>query len=150
MKRLFYILLSGLMVAACASVASADKPGKHPHYLHALSDLRDARAHLDYLAGSEKRDAEEEAAIRQIDDAIKVIKAASIDDGKDLNDHPPIDTKLKRTGRYHKAMELLNAAHKDVTMEEDTPQSQGLQGRVIEHVDKAHTIVAGLLKKYGK
>jgi hypothetical protein len=46
-----------LKFAAAAAVALfvaaptwADNPGKHPAYLHALSDLRDARAHLERLA----------------------------------------------------------------------------------------------------
>jgi len=148
MKILKCSTILSLLFAICAGMAFGDKPGRHPHYLHALSDLRDARAHLEFLAGTEKRDALEEKAIREIDEAIGVIKHASIDDGKNLNDHPPIDAHLKRTGRYHHALELLNAAHRDVTMEEDTPQSQGLQGRVIAHVDEAHRTVEHLLEKY--
>jgi hypothetical protein len=148
MKTLIRFALLSLFISTCLGVAFADKPGRHPHYLHALSDLRHARAHLEFLAGSERRDAEEEHAIRKIDDAINEIKRASIDDGKDLNDHPPIDTHLNRAGRYHKALELLDAAHRDVTMEEDDPQSQGLQGRVIAHVDEAHRIVEHLAEHY--
>jgi tetratricopeptide (TPR) repeat protein len=148
MKTVIRLTLLSLLIATCVGMAFADKPGRHPHYLHALSDLRHARALLDQLAGSEKRDAEEERAIRKIDDAINEIKRASIDDGKDLNDHPPIDAKLKRAGRYHKALELLDAAHKDVTMEEDDAKSQGLQGRVIAHVDEAHRIVEKLADKF--
>ena len=148
MKVFVRVILLSLLVSTCAAVAFADKPGRHPRYLHALSDLRHARAHLEFLAGSEKRDAEEERAIKEIDEAINVIKRASIDDGKDLNDHPPIDAHLKRTGRYHRALELLDSAHKDATMEEDNPQSQGLQGRVIEHIDKAHRAVERLIDKY--
>jgi len=148
MKTFIRITLLSLLVATCASVAYADKPGRHPHYLHALSDLRHARACLDKLAMNEHRDEMEEHAIRKIDDAIREIKHASIDDGKNLNDHPPIDTHLKRGDRYRKALELLDAAHRDVTMEEDNPQSQGLQGRVIAHVDEAHRIVERLQEKY--
>jgi len=148
MKTLVRMTLLSVLVATCVGVASADKPGRHPHYLHALSDLRHARAHLEFLTGSEKRDAEEERAIKEIDAAIREIKAAAIDDGKNLNDHPPIDAHLQRTGRYHKALELLDAAHRDVTMEEDDPQAQGLQGRIIAHVDEAHRTVERLVDKY--
>jgi len=148
MKTAIRITLLSLLVATCASAAYADKPGRHPHYLHALSDLRHARAYLDKLFMNEQRDEMEEHAIRKIDDAIREIKHASIDDGKNLNDHPPIDTHLKRGDRYRKALELLDAAHRDVTMEEDNPQSQGLQGRVIAHVDEAHRIVERLQEKY--
>ena len=148
MKTFIRITLLSLLVATCASVAYADKPGRHPHYLHALSDLRHARACLDKLAMNEHRDEMEEHAIRKIDDAIREIKHASIDDGKNLNDHPPIDTHLMRGERYRKALELLDAAHRDVTMEEDNPQAQGLQGRVIAHIDEAHRIVERLQERF--
>ena len=102
MKTFIRITLLSLLVATCASAVYADKPGHHPHYLHALSDLRHARAYLDKLFMSEQRDDMEEHAIRKIDDAIREIKHASIDDGKNLNDHPPIDTHLKRGDRYRR------------------------------------------------
>lgn len=148
MKTLIRFFLLSLMIGTFVGLASAASPERHPHCLHALSDLRDARAHLDHLSMNEKRDDLEIKAIKKIDQAIAEIKKASIDDGKNLNDHPPIDTKLTRTGRYHKALELLDAAHKDVTMEEDDPQSQGLQGRVIALVDEAHRTVEEIIKKY--
>lgn len=148
MKTLIRLTLLGLLIPTCVGMAFADNPGHHPHYLHALSDLRHARAHLEYLAATERRDAEEEHAIRKIDEAINAIKMASIDDGKNLNDHPPIDTHLKRGGRYRKALELLDAAHRDVTKEEDDPRARGLQGRIIADIDEAHRIVEHLAGRY--
>lgn len=53
-------------------------PGKHPHYLHALSDLRTARAHLQRPDGGELHEQEREA-VHEIDKAIDEIKKASID-----------------------------------------------------------------------
>ena len=48
-------LKSALLMAAAmllvSSWASADLPGKHPYYLHALSDLRSARWMLQHRAG---------------------------------------------------------------------------------------------------
>jgi hypothetical protein len=148
MKILIRLALVGILVATCVGVASADKPGRHPHYLHSLSDLRYSRALLDKLAMNEHRDLLEQQAISKIDEAINEIKRASIDDGKNLNDHPPIDTHLKRGERYRKTLELLDAVHRDVTMEEDDAQSQGLQGRIIAHVDEAHRIVEKLQARY--
>jgi hypothetical protein len=148
MKTLIRLTLLSILTSAFVGIALADKPGHHPHYLHALSDLRLARAYVDKLYMNEQRDDQEIHATRKIDDAINEIKRASIDDGKNLNDHPPIDTHLKRTDRYRKALELLDAAHRDVTMEEDDPQSQGLQGRIIAHVDEAHRIMVRLQEKY--
>ena len=71
----------------------ADDPGRHPAYLHALTDLRHARAHLENLAPTHHMDKEEEHAIDEIDKAIEEIKRAAIDDGKNLNDHPPVDAR---------------------------------------------------------
>ena len=42
------------------------------------------------LTAQEMRDFEQRA-IQEIDQAIQDIKRASIDDGKNLNDHPPVD-----------------------------------------------------------
>jgi hypothetical protein len=148
MKTLIRTILLTSLVATCVSGAFGDKPGRHPRYLHALSDLRHARAHLETLAANEQRDEMERHAIRKIDDAINEIKRAAIDDGKNINDHPPIDTRLMRGDRFRKALELLDAARRDVSMEEDDPQSQGLRGRVIAHIDEARRIVERLDEKY--
>jgi hypothetical protein len=75
------------LAATCASLSVAQEPGRHPAYLHALSDLRDARAHLNQLAPSGKMDREEEHAMREIDAAIQEIRRAAIDDGKDISHH---------------------------------------------------------------
>jgi hypothetical protein len=112
-------------------------PREHPAYLHALTDLRHARAHLERPGGGELKEQEREA-IREIDVAIAEIKKAAIDDGKDLNDHPPVDAKMDWRGRLHRALELVNKAHHDVSEEEDNQFAQGLQQRAIEHIDRAH------------
>ena len=150
MKTLIQLTLLGILTAACSGMALAAMPMEHPHYLHALSDLRHARAYLDKLAMNEHRDELEQQAIDRIDAAIRTIKEASIDDHKNLNDHPPIDAHITRSDRYRKALELLDAAHRDCTMEEDNAQSQGLQGRVIAEIDKAHRIVERLQARYNK
>jgi hypothetical protein len=150
MKILIQLTLLSFLTTTFAGMALAGAPVEHPHYLHALSDLRAARAHLDKLAMNEHRDELEQKAIDHIDAAIRTIKEASIDDHKNLNDHPPVDAHITRSDRYRKALELLDSAHRDVTMEEDTAKSQGLQGRVIEEVDKAHHLVEELQKRYNK
>lgn len=133
-----------LMLSVCALLlfvpgysSAKPAPGQHPAYLHALSDLRDARAHLQRPDGGELKD-QEKKAIHEIDEAINEIKKASIDDGKDLNDHPPIDARMDWRGRLHKALELVNKAHNDVAREEDNSFAQGLQQHALEHIDKAH------------
>jgi len=127
-----------LVVLALALGAQATPaPQRHPAYLHALSDLRFARAHLERPDGGELHQQEKDA-IKEIDKAIDEIKKASIDDGKDLADHPPVDAHLPWGGRLHKALDLLDKAHNDISREEDDPAAQGLQQRALEHIDKAH------------
>jgi hypothetical protein len=145
MKTVRHCALLALFVAVCAAFTLADEPGAHPAYLHALSDLRHARAHLERFTPSEHMDAEQRHAIEEIDKAIDEIKRASINDGKNLNDHPPVDMHMDYAGRYHRALELLDKAHNDIAREEDDPHSRGLRNRALHHIDEAHRIVDHLI-----
>jgi hypothetical protein len=144
--------LKAVAVVAVASFASlpshADTPGRHPAYLHALTDLRDARAHLERFS-SDQVNEEEEHAIHNIDLAINDIKQAAIMDGKNIQDHMPVDAHLKRRDRFVKAMELLDKAKRDVSGEEDQPDTQGLQLRVLHHIDDAKRSVEHAIETVG-
>jgi tetratricopeptide (TPR) repeat protein len=130
-------LVASVFVLAFAFSATTGVAQEHPAYLHALTDLRHARAHLERPDHGELRE-QEKKAIREIDEAINEIKKAAINDGKDLNDHPPVDARMDWTGRLHRAIELINKAHSDIAREEDNRFAQGLQQRALEHIDKAH------------
>jgi len=120
-----------------ALIARADPPREHPHYLRALSDLRHARAFLT-VPGEDKVVNHEKVALLNIDKTIDDIKRAAIDDGKDLNDHPPIDTSLKHRGRLSKAVALLTSARRDLQFErEDDKPAQGWRRAAIKHLDEA-------------
>jgi hypothetical protein len=136
-------------LAVCTAFTFADEPGRHPAYLHALSDLRAARANLDRMTPSEHVDDEQARAIEEIDKAIREIKDAAINDGKDLNDHPPIDEHMDRRGRFHRALELLDKAHHDVDYKEDDPSVRGLRDRSLHHIDEAHHIVEHVIQQSG-
>jgi hypothetical protein len=123
-------------VTLLAMGASAAPPQEHPAYLHALSDLRDARAHLQRPNGGALQHQEQDA-ISEIDKAIHEIKAASIDDGKNINDHMPVDDHLEWGGRLHRAHELLDKAFADIDKEEDNGFAQGLKRRALEHINLA-------------
>jgi len=137
MRKLIVFLLAGLAFVIMAPIAHAEQPGRHPAYLHALSDLRHARAHLERRGGDSQVKWDEKVAIAEIDAAIDEIKRASIDDGKNIYDHPPVDNRLDWGGRMHRARELLDAAHRDVKQEEDNERTRGLQIRALRHIDAA-------------
>lgn len=130
-------LLLGGLLALVSLTANADLPGKHPYYLHALSDLRAARWMLEHRPGDAAVSGQEDTAIVEIDAAIGEIKHAAIDDGKDIHDHPAVQGPNDRPGRLHKALELLHKVHSDVAREEDDPMVKGLRDRAVAHIDGA-------------
>ena len=130
-------LLLGGLLALVSLGANADLPGKHPYYLHALSDLRAARWMLEHRPGDAAVSGKEDVAITEIDAAIGESKRAAIDDGKDLHDHPAVDAPYDRPGRLHKALELLREVHSDGAREEDDPMVKGLRDRAAGHIDGA-------------
>jgi hypothetical protein len=133
-RHIFLALALGALLLPAATFAQM--PGKHPAYLHALSDLRMARAYLETAT-----DQYSVQAKTQIEDAINDLKKAAIDDGKNISDHPPIDAQVAKTNRFKKTQELLNQAHADVDREEDDPAARGLKTRILGHIDSAHGFI---------
>jgi hypothetical protein len=138
MKILATLLVVGLLGLMQASTSAQQLPGKHPGYLHALSDLRAARWCLNHQPGDAKVYGGEDVAITEIDAAIAEIKRASIDDGKDLNDHPRVDVK-EHGSRLLRAVDIIQKAHDDISNEEDNPEVRELRHRALDHIQKAHT-----------
>jgi hypothetical protein len=101
-----------------------------------LSDLRAARWFLYHQPGDPGVTGDEDVAISEIDAAIGEIKRASIDDAKDLNDHPAVDVK-EHGSRLLKSIETLKKAHADIDKEEDNPDVRELRHRALEHIDRA-------------
>jgi len=127
--------LALLGFAPLAATAQA-LPGRHPGYLHALTDLRTARWFLSHQPGDSSVSTDEDAGIIETDAAINEIKRASIDDGKDLHDHPAVDVK-EHGSRLLKAIETLHKARADIDHEEDNPEVRELRHRALEHIDRA-------------
>ena len=138
-------LASSLLLSACAVealpttvvVAHPRAAAQHPAYLHALADLRAARWLIANRSGDAKVSGDEDVAITRINETINEIKRAAIDDGKDLDDHPPVDARLDPKGRLHRADELLRQARSDIAREEDNAAIRGLRDRAIGHLDAA-------------
>ena len=141
MKTFLSLLALAAIVLAFPATASA---ADHPGYLHALSDLRAARFFLQRQAPG-PRDAD---AIAEIDSAIREIKVASIDDGKNLNDHPAPDPTWNDVGRFHHALEFLDRAHHDIAEGENNVYAQGLQRRALGHIDTARHLVKEIINHW--
>lgn len=126
-----------LLFAALPFAAHADLPGPHPSYLHALTDLRDARWMLEHRPGDLAVSVHEGVAIAEIDRAIEESKHAAAEDAKNLGDRPHEDAHMDRPGRLHKAAELLRKARGDVDQPEANPAARDIKFRVIKHIDEA-------------
>ena len=141
MKTVVKIAMLLTLAALLTSFAAADTPGAHPAYLHALTDLRHARAHLDRWVPNGRVDSDESRAIQAIDAAINDIKQAAIDDGKPLSDHPPVDEHWGAPDRFHRALELLDSAYNDINQREDNGWNHGLKHRALGHIDEARRAI---------
>jgi hypothetical protein len=124
------------ILAGCAT-APPPPPPHHPAYLHALSDLRAARWLIEHRPGDWARTNDEIEAVKRIDAAINEMRQAAIDDGKNIDWHPPVDERADHPGRLHEALEYLRKARADVAQEEDNYYANGLRNRAIGHIDGA-------------
>ena len=108
-----------VLAATGCVVAPPPPPAHHPAYLHALTDLRDARWNLEHRPGDAAVSAQEDVAIVEIDRAINDAKVAAAEDGKNIHQHPPEDAHLDSRARLHHADELLHKARNDVRIVEN-------------------------------
>ena len=139
-SRLIAALLAApLLLAAtgCVVAPPPPPPAHHPAYLHALTDLRDARWNLEHRPGDAAVSGQEDVAIVEIDRAIGDAKTAAMEDGKNVYQHPPEDAHIDRRGRLHHAVELLRKARQDVAQGESNGGAVDLRNRVIGHIDLA-------------
>jgi hypothetical protein len=119
-----------------STLAMADEAGRHPHYIHALSDLRAAQWQINHRRpedGDVRED--EQVASDELSIAIRSVTDAAYRDGKDLGFQPPPDAPLAYDGRLHAAMELLRAARNDLAMPEDDPVARGQQHAALLRVE---------------
>jgi hypothetical protein len=132
------LCVSILLAAMIAPLAGrADLRGRHPAFLRALTDLRDARWNLEHRSGDSAARSNEDAATAEIDRAINDITRAAVDDGKNVHQHPRVDAHLDRASRLHNVLELLHRARTDVSGEETNPEVREVRRRAFEHIDAA-------------
>jgi hypothetical protein len=137
--RLNVLLMTITALATLAGCVAAPPPARpaHPAYLHALSDLRAARWLIEHRPGDWAQQADEHESVRHIDLAINEIKVAAISDGKNINEHPPVDERPDHRGRIREALQYLRKARADLAREEDNAYANGLRDRAIGHIDGA-------------
>jgi hypothetical protein len=138
--KALFILLAVICLSATTAVRAGGVSktfGDHPYYLHALSDLRAARWMIEHRPGNWQQTVDEIEAVHRIDAAIGEIKKAAIEDGKNLEDHPPVDERNDHDGRLHVALDFLRKARQDISHDEDNRFAQGLQARAYGHIDGA-------------
>ena len=126
-----------LCTAILAFAAHADVPGKHPAYLHAITDLRDARWDISHREGNAAVKDQERQAITEINHAIDEARNAAAADGKNVAADPREDAKLDHAGKLHHAGDLLRQAKSDISEQEDNPAARAAQRRAAMHVDAA-------------
>ena len=110
--------------------------------------IRDRRYARALLYRSDWRDVmrDQRAAVDAIDHAIAEARRAAIDDGRNVDDHPPIDTRLGWEGRFRKAMELLDSAQRDLSFEEDNRHAAEWRATARADVQRARDFVARAMR----
>jgi hypothetical protein len=119
-----------------SSPAMADEAGRHPHYIHALSDLRAAQWQIDHRRPEDGEVREDEqVSSDEVALAIRSVTEAAARDGKDLGFQPPPDAPMAYGGRLRAAIDLLRAAHDDLAMPEDDPVARAQQHAALLRID---------------
>ena len=121
------------------------RPAIHPRYAQAIADLRYARALL-YRPDWREIMRDQRAAVEEIDRAIDEARRASIDDGRNPDDHPPIDVRAGWGDRFRKAMELLDSAQRNLSFEEDNRAAAGWRSAALADVARARDFVARAMR----
>jgi hypothetical protein len=123
--------LSAFLLFALGTPAQAQRP----HYLHALSNLREARELLQTdtrpgFTGARDR------AIGEIERAIHEVSEAVREEGRNPHHTPPASGGDPNRP-MRSALALLDEARRDIASGADETGHRGLQMRALRHVDEA-------------
>jgi hypothetical protein len=132
----FWAATLGIAALLAPTAGSAETPGRHPHYLHARTDLRTAQLLL-RVRDEPNVMAHVHAVDEEIDAAIREIDRAAVLDHKDMDDHPRFDARLDRPARFRRAMALLASSRRDIGQEEDNPRANAWRDVAFRHIDLA-------------
>ncbi len=128
--------LSAFLLLTLATPAFAQRPA----YLHALSDLREARAALQ-SASNPAFAGVRDRALSEIADAIRELDAAVSAEGRNPHQTPPPAYAGSDDRPMRQALVLLNKARGDVAAGTDDTGHQGLQRRALGHIENALDIL---------
>lgn len=121
-----------------STLGIAQVPGRHPHYIHAMSDLRAAQWQIDHRRPEDGEMREDKLiASDEVAAAIHSATVAAAADAKYLGWNPPADAPPAYDGRLRAAIDLLRAAHNDLALPEDDPAARDHQRLAIFRVDAA-------------
>jgi hypothetical protein len=132
----FKFLASAALAVLSLAIFAQPAQAQQPQYLHALSNLRMARAWLKAMDGNPSFSDRRHETIEEINHAIDEIKKACRDDGKNDSWTPPPQSPA-RPDPYITAYHLLIDAHNNVSAGVDQPQSMGQQAKALHHIDQA-------------
>jgi hypothetical protein len=65
----------------------------------------------------------------------------AIDDGKNPDDHPPIDANVSHKNRLHEILALIESADRDLAVDEDDKKALGWRARAQKDTADAHAFV---------
>jgi hypothetical protein len=110
---------------------------QHPHYGHALSNLRQARALLDQDTRPSFRE-EKNRAIDEIEHAIRDVAEAMHEEGRSTHFTPPPAEHGDPDRPMRSALSLLDDAANDMSAGGgDTRELRELQDRTLRHINEA-------------
>ena len=128
--------LAAMLAVAFAAPVSADTPGPHPYYVHALNDLRHAAA-LENHPDEINVVAEQRTALADIRAAIDAARRAAADDRKNLNETFPVDGPQDRHNRLLRARSILADALRDLQRPEADGAAVVLRDQAIDATRQA-------------
>jgi len=134
--------LFGAMALVLSLAGTALAGQKHPGYMRSMDDLRLARALLQRTNEAQTLDGSQDEVsltIANIDGAMAEIEKEIGVDRKKPHSLPRIDTRMPWAERLSKSLKLLELAEMDCGKEKDNPGDLGLQARVFNLLDQAHT-----------
>jgi hypothetical protein len=111
-----------------------------PRYLKARSDLREVQVILRNF-GDRRVARNLQAAVGQLDLAIREVERAAVADGRNLDRNPPPDISADQRGRFRRALELTKSARENITQEEDNPSARVWRNRAFRNIDAAERYI---------